>query len=351
MDEHGFLAVLMIISVLFTVPFLTGDVQSVGDTVLMVSPSQLFIDYLGVEYPTSFQVNVSITDAVDLSFWHVKLIFNPSVLACSNVVEPQDAIFRGLETIGLGMSIDNTAGYVGAYNGLWTTGGGVNGSGTLCRIRFDVKQPGISSIAFTDLNKYGGTVIYGSTQFPNFSPFDLIHGYVQINAVGFQTNTFQAFKGSNLYNVVMFTNSTLSDFVYDQNSDSITYMQTGQSGTRGSCATLIPNGLMNVSYFGILIDGNSAYFTIFADGENHFLLWTYGHSTATVSILPTVAGDLNADRKTDMKDVAIAAYSFGCKPNDSRWNPIADLNGDLKTDMKDLAFVAKNFGLIYQVIY
>lgn len=345
LNRAGFLAVLMIISALVTVHFLTPSVRSVGNTVIKVSPSQLSVNYL-LDYPTSFVVNVSITDVVGLSFWHVKLLFNPSILACSNVVETPDGIFHGLETIGLGMSIDNTAGYVGAYNGLWTTSGGVNGSGTLCRIRFDVKQPGISSITFTDLNVYGGTIIYGSA-FPNSLPFNPIDGYVQVNAVGFHASTFQAIKESVAYNVVMFTNSTVSNFEYDQNSEAITYLQTGPSGSAGTCSVLIPNGLMNVSYFGILINGNATYFTVFMDGENHFLLWTYGHSTATVSILPTVAGDLNADRKTDMKDVAMSAYSFGSTPNTPRWNPVTDVNRDLKTDMKDLAFVAKYFGLSY----
>ena len=343
MNRQAFFAVLMIVSVLPAVHFLTGTAQSAGNTVLAVLPSQLFVGY-----PTSFTVNVSIADVVDLSFWHIKLLFNPSILAVSNVVEPPDGIFHNLDTIGLGMSIDNTAGYVGAYDGLWTTGGGVNGSGTLCRIRFDVKQPGISSIAFTDLGRYGGTIIYGSAQFPNSMPFNAANGYVQVNANGFQSNTFQAIKESVTYNVVTFTNSTVSDFGYDQDSDVITYMQTGPSGSNGSCTALIPNGLMNVSYFGVLIDGKATHFTVYTDGANHFLLFTYDHSTATVSILPTVAGDLNCDRKTDMKDVAIADYSFGSIPGTSRWNPIVDVNGDLKADMKDLAFVAKYFGQSYQ---
>ena len=345
MNRAGLLAVLMIISALATMHVLTGSVRSVGNTMLTVSPSQAIVDYLGADFPTSFFVNVSITDVAGLSMWHIKLLFNPSILACSNVVETPDGIFRGFETIGLGISIDNTAGYVGAYNGLWTTGGGANGSGNLCRLRFDVKQPGISSIAFTDLDVYGGTIIYGSA-FPVSLPFNSMDGYVQVSAAGFQANTFQAMKENVVYNVSIFTNSTVSDFGYD--GDKITYVQTGSSGSVGSCSVLIPNGLMNVS-FGILLNGNAMYFTVFADGKNHFLLWTYGHSTgATVSILPTVAGDLNADRKTDMKDVAIAAYSFGSTPGALRWNPITDVNGDRKIDMKDLAFVAKCFGQRYE---
>jgi len=343
MKRQAFFAALMIASVLPTVHFLTGSVQSVGNTVLAVSPSQLFVDY-----PVSFTVNITIADVVDLSFWHIKLLFDPSILVCSNVVEPPDGIFHTLDTIGLGMSIDNTAGYVGAYDGLWTTGGGVNGSGTVCQIRFQVSRPGISSIAFTDFGRYGGTIIYGSAQFPNSLPFNAANGYVQVNASGFQSNTFQAVKGSVTYNVIAFTNSTVSTFNYDRNSETITYSQTGPNGSNGSCTALIPNGLMNVSCFGVLVDGKATYFTAYADGANHFLVFTYDHSTTEVSILPTVTGDLNVDRKADMKDVAIAAYSFGSSPGTSKWNPIADVNGDLMTDMKDLAFVAKCFGQSYQ---
>jgi hypothetical protein len=327
------------------VHFLTGTAQSAGNTVLAVSPSQLLVNYL-VDYNTSFAVNVSISNVVDLSIWQIKLLFNPSILACSNVVETPDGIFHGLETIGMGMTIDNTAGYVGAYDGILITEG-VNGSGTLCRIRFDVKQPGISSIVFTDLGRRGGTIIYGSGLL-NSMPFNATDGYVQVNANGFQSNTFQAIKESVTYNVITFTNSTVSNFGYDQNSEVITYMQTGPSGSNGSCTALIPDGLMDVSYFGVLINDNPTHFTAYADGANHFLLFTYDHSTSNVSILPTVAGDLNYDRKTDMKDVAIAAYSFGSIPGTSRWNPIADVNSDLKNDMRDLAFVAKYFGLSYQ---
>lgn len=343
MNRQAFLAVLMIVSVLLTVHFLKVNVQSAGNAVLAVSPSQLLVNY-----PQSFIVNVSITNVADLYFWHIKLLFNPSILTCTNVVEPTDGIFDALDTIGLGVTIDNKAGFVGAYDGLWATGGGVNGSGTVCRMLFNVSQPGISSIAFADLGRYGGTILDDSAQFPNSIPFDAANGYVQVNASGFQANTFQAVKNGITYDVVAFTNSTVSNFNYDQNSDIIGYNQTGIDGSNGSCITRIPNGLMNVSYFGVLVNGKAMHFTVYADGASHFLTFTYGHSTGEIAILPTVPGDLNGDRKVDMRDVAITAYSFGSSQGTARWNPITDVNGDLETDMKDLAFVAKCFGTSYQ---
>lgn len=58
-----------------------------------------------------------------------------------------------------------------------------------------------------------------------------------------------------------------------------------------------------------------------------------------------LAGDLNNDRKIDMKDVAIVAKAFGTTAGDALWNPVADVNGDGKVDMKDVSIVAKEYGM------
>ncbi|MEM2954005.1 MAG: NosD domain-containing protein [Candidatus Bathyarchaeia archaeon] len=55
-------------------------------------------------------------------------------------------------------------------------------------------------------------------------------------------------------------------------------------------------------------------------------------------------GDVNGDQVIDMKDMALAALSFGSRPEHPRWNLQADLNQDQKIDLKDLAIIAKNFG-------
>jgi hypothetical protein len=58
-----------------------------------------------------------------------------------------------------------------------------------------------------------------------------------------------------------------------------------------------------------------------------------------------VAGDLNADGRVDMKDVAIVAKTFGARPGDNLWNQTADINQDNKVDMKDISIVAREFGM------
>jgi len=58
-------------------------------------------------------------------------------------------------------------------------------------------------------------------------------------------------------------------------------------------------------------------------------------------------GDLNDDKKVDIKDVATAALAFGSYPGHPKWNWVADVNYDNKTDIKDIALVASNFGKTY----
>ncbi|UCB60138.1 MAG: hypothetical protein JSW72_08515 [Candidatus Bathyarchaeota archaeon] len=58
----------------------------------------------------------------------------------------------------------------------------------------------------------------------------------------------------------------------------------------------------------------------------------------------TLPGDIDADGKTDIKDVAKTAICFGLLLGDDGWDFDADINWDGKIDIKDIAIVAKNFG-------
>jgi hypothetical protein len=342
MNKHAVLTVLLIISILPTLQYIVGR-ASADDTMLLIAPSSLAIDF-----PQPFVLNVSIANVNMLGAWQVKILFDPLVMTCTNLTEPPDNILGNNpnNTIGLGFTINNTLGTIVAHDGTFLSAG-VNGSGTLCQILFNVSQPGISSIAFADLHKYDGTVLYDAATGTLHIPFSPANGYVQVNASGFQSNTFPVIKGTLTYNVTIFANSTISNFDYNQTSEIIRFNQTGPNGSKGLCTTLVPLNLMNVSYFVVLVNGNATSFTDFKDGTSNFLTFTYTHSTAEVKVLPTVGGDLDGDRKVTMRDIAIVGYSFGTIPSSGRWNPIADTNRDARIDMKDIAFVALHFGLSY----
>jgi len=56
-------------------------------------------------------------------------------------------------------------------------------------------------------------------------------------------------------------------------------------------------------------------------------------------------GDVNADCKVDVADLASVGAVFGSTPSSLNWNPAADINHDGRVDIVDLVDVASNFGL------
>jgi hypothetical protein len=45
-----------------------------------------------------------------------------------------------------------------------------------------------------------------------------------------------------------------------------------------------------------------------------------------------------------MRDIGIAAFTFGSYPDHPRWNSKYDFNEDSEIDLADLLLIAKNFG-------
>lgn len=309
------------------------------NTILSIEPQQIYMYTL-----EPLTINVTISNVTNLSAWQLKISFNPSILKCLNVSVPEQNIFQNRETTGLSVKIDNSAGYVMAFNGLWEAGG-VNGSGIVCQITFKALDAGISSIVFVDTMEVGGTYI--TDQSNSLIPFKALNSYVQIRPPGYEVYDFEAVKSGKAYTVILLTNSTASNFKFNETLQEMSFQLNGTEGTIGSCTASIPRELLNGT-FAILINGYSTYFTKSSDELNTYLRFTYAHSTLNVKIMITLPGDLNGDRKIDMRDIAIAAKAFGTTPSDIRWNPIADLNKDLKVDMKDIAIVAKSFGKTWQ---
>jgi hypothetical protein len=65
---------------------------------------------------------------------------------------------------------------------------------------------------------------------------------------------------------------------------------------------------------------------------------------SSITFMITFLGDLNADGKVDVTDIAIESRAFGSYPGHPRWNPIADVNKDRRIDVTDLALVSQDFG-------
>jgi hypothetical protein len=61
-------------------------------------------------------------------------------------------------------------------------------------------------------------------------------------------------------------------------------------------------------------------------------------------VLVTISGDVNADRRVDLKDVFAVGKAYGSAAGDSRYKPNLDINGDGKIDLKDYYTTCKNYG-------
>lgn len=340
--ERRVIIILLVFMMTFSPWVVILPANSVENAVLSFSPAQST-----VTFPQPITLNVTVSNAVNVNAWQIKVVFNPAVLVYSNMTIPDDNLLGPPAgwLSGLYVIFDNTMGYVRAFLGLDGTQV-VNGSGTLCQIIFNVSQPGMSAVTFADVGvRFGGTSLFDSNV--NLISLSTLDGNVQVSGIGFQSYTFSSVKKGVTYNVGLFTNSTVSYYSYDETADIATFFLSGPDGTVGSCTASIPIGMMNGT-LATLVKGSATYFSQSRDSLNRYLSFSYGQGIVRVDILITIHGDLNGDRKVDMRDLAIVARAFGSMPGSPRWNPIADIDGNGNIDMKDVSFVAKNFGRTYQ---
>ena len=62
------------------------------------------------------------------------------------------------------------------------------------------------------------------------------------------------------------------------------------------------------------------------------------------SVLVSIQGDINGDRRVNGKDLAALSKAYNTKLGDQFWDTRADINGDSKIDGRDIAVLARHFG-------
>jgi len=119
----------------------------------------------------TFNVNVTISDVVNLYSWQAGLTFNPNVLEAFSFREGP-FLRQGSTTIFINGTIDNTAGVI-TYFACSLTGNalGVSGNGTLGTITFKVKYYGNSTLHLLDVILLDST----STETPRNLVDGLVH--------------------------------------------------------------------------------------------------------------------------------------------------------------------------------
>jgi hypothetical protein len=125
-----------------------------------------------------FDVNITITDVVDLQSINIRIIYNPNIFAIaddSDVDVVYDNIFHVMEGEGnTSFSINNADGYLDYVGYFYSGHSTFTGSGLLFKVAFTGEVYGLSylniSIAETELTDSAGDVI----------PFNVVNRNIQV---------------------------------------------------------------------------------------------------------------------------------------------------------------------------
>lgn len=327
---------LALLILLTTISLASPQAYSTTGTTITVNPKK---KYAPSGQPSA--INVTVSNVINLNAWQLLLAFNPLILNCINITVPQDNIF-GSSFILFPPEINNAQGYILAFcvfEGAYP----VSGSGVLCQIEFDCLMPGISSLEITRLEC---PLCSTYLQEPDYDliPFEAVNGTVVVTEQGFEENFFNATVNEEVYSVLIFSNSTITAFNYDQTWKKITFDTTGTTGTTGSTTVATPKSLLNGTDLMILVDMTPNPYSLSKNATHNFIQFTYQHTTKNIEIFDTILGDVNGDRKVRVDDVLLVALAFGSNKGDPDWDPYADLNGDDKIRVDDVLIAAKEFG-------
>lgn len=145
--------------------------------------------------------------------------------------------------------------------------------------------------------------------------------------------------------VYTLSNSTVSNFKFNQLMNELSFLINGPHSTTGFCNTTIPRNLLDGN-FTVTFDNTQITHLLTQNNTCSFIHITYTHSTHEIKIKTstTLFGDINGDGKVNMSDIYIVVSAFGATPEDPEWTPNADVIKDNIINMKDIFHVILHYG-------
>lgn len=294
-------------------------------------------------------VNINVSDVTDFFAWQAGVTFNPNVLKCLGYYEGEflkRAINRMVEpaegTLWVGnyrkQRWDNSEGVVYAH-GCCILGGvpGVDGSGQLGYLEFEVVGIGVSNLHLTDVVLINSWV-------------EIIpHNVVDMFTVPIGDMDYTVKIVSNLTGVWEPPNPPSSGILnhnFSPEDKAVSFDVVTEHDN--FLNVTVPIDLLG-SDLKVLIDNIPVSYSQAKTATHISLYLTHGHSTHNIKIkaATTVQSDLNGDGKVNIHDIYIVAAAFGTKPGDVRWDSIADINHDDKVGIQDIYILAKDFGKVF----
>lgn len=87
------------------------------------------------------------------------------------------------------------------------------------------------------------------------------------------------------------SNSTISEFQFNENAKTISFNVIGPNGTLGFCRVTIPSIIIQELWqenFTVLVNGQSAQFRNWTNGADTYIYFTYQHPENTIIIIPEI---------------------------------------------------------------
>jgi hypothetical protein len=334
--------ILLILSAVFLAAFPSAAVAQ--NTKLYVDPPTL----AGLEVGNIFQVNITVSNVLDLYAWQFTLFYRGDILNATNIEEGPflkthpDTDQTYFVTPIFTDSYNNTdQGKIISSSTLVGVKGGVNGNGTLATITFQVKAEGSSPLAFAE------TILVDSVE-----PFGNRILHVTVNGmihVGLHDVAITNTKTSKTIaaDTIVYINITVENQGRTAESFSITtYYNSNQIETKtvtdlqsGSSivvtfawdTTPVPKGNYTISAVASLVPGETE---------------TEDNTHIDGQIQETIPGDVTGDRAVNILDISKVAKIFGATEADPKWDPNVDLDDNGLINIVDITKVAKEFGKV-----
>lgn len=331
-------------------PAFLSKASATNGTTLYIDPPTT----QGISVGGTFTVNVTVSNVPDLYSWQAKVLFNATVLACTNVAYPSTGfIFSGRSYFPLDPIIDNTTGYV--LHGSTLLGAGTaSGSGVLTQITFKVLAIGTSDLSLSKTIATADTLLQDSTGailsptvqdgfFTNLPTPPPERHDVAITALTLSAPSVKQGENVSINTVVLNNGTGVESFnvtiFYDSNPIHTFEIHSMSAGNTEPLSYLwnttgVPLGPHTIKAEATVVSGETAV--------------TNNVMTTQITVLSVkgVNTDLNHDGKVNILDLGEAGRAFGSFAGHARWDANADINGDGVVNLLDIFLIAKDFGKI-----
>jgi len=245
--------------------------------ILSVIPSTNTFSTWTTPVNSTFVVNATVTDVIDLWNWQVKVLFDATMLACVTASVPSDSPFNF--PIQPTPIINNVTGYV-MLGASQLTGPGVDGSGVLATLTFKIisapMTPGESLSCGINFSKPYGEDTYVNDSDMTLIPATLQDGTFEYSWSSINMLTHEIVVDEQTYTIVTESNYTLNPVPMDfnQTERAVSFNVSGTAENVGYVNVTIPKNFMWGS-FNVTVNGEQKDTQTSANDTHAFIYFTF----------------------------------------------------------------------------